>query len=71
MAHVARLRAWDVLRWLPRNSIRTVVAGDTSPWRHPRVTERRRDPGGGAVTTVTGGCGVSSAFVAGRNAARD
>ena len=60
-----------MLHRLPRNSIRTVMTGGASPWRHPRMTERRRDPGSGAVTGVTGGCGISSAFVAGRNAARD
>ncbi len=71
MAHVARLRAWDVICRFPRCTTRTVVAGGASPWRHARVIERRRDPASGAVARITGGSRVGPAFVAGRNAARD
>ena len=71
VAHVARLRAWDVICRFPRDTTRTVVAGRAGPWRHARVTKCRRDPGSGAVTRVTGSGGISPAFVAGRYAARD
>ena len=55
VAYITRLRAWDMICWFPCYTTRAVVAGRAGPRRDTCVIKRRRDPGGGVVTTVTGG----------------